>query len=417
MIGRSLIAVALLMSATACGRDAPAASGEPADSAGVPVVANPLPGPGTTTIALTDEPLATIGGPGRGPGHELFQVGSGTVLEDGTIVLANGGTVELRFYDRTGAYLRSVGGQGEGPGEFEAVSLVGAFGGDSLMVWDSRQRRFSVLASDGSFARSFRTSSVPGVIPTAIGALSDGRVVLRTRELGVGDPTATTGVERRPSHVVVLDPSGAVERELGSFPGEETSVVIREEGSSSYGVIFGRDVHAAARRDAIAVGNDDAYRIRIYRTDGTLARIVMQTREPRVVQSGDFDRALPEPLRPEAPSTPAKERFEENIERMPRHETFPAFGGSASRALRFDRTGNLWVLEYRTPWDERSSWHVFDPDGVFVGRVDLPEGSAWLDAGGDWILLRLEDELDVETVALFGLRRGAGAGMGAAGTR
>jgi len=348
--------------------------------------------------------MLTIGGAQRGTEHELFRVSGGTVLEDGTVVVSNGGTQELRYFDSSGTYLTSGGREGEGPGEFSSLSLVGPFNGDSILAWDQRQRRFSVFGPNGVFARSFRLPGTLMIGATPVGVLSDGRPVVRTIELGVADPTATSGIERRPSTFSVLDPSGQVEVEVGPFPGSEVSLVFGASGASAFPVVLGRGLHATARGTSIAVGTDDEYSIRTYTGDGSLLRVVRQMRDPLPVQPGDFDRATPLPNRPSSPPSPMKARFEANFAQMPRHSTFPAFGSSTPRSsLRLDQAGNLWVQEYLPPWGEGTSWQIFDSEGSLLGRLDLAEGITWLDAGSDWILTRVTDDLGVESVVLYQL--------------
>jgi hypothetical protein len=298
-----------------------------------------------------------------------------------------------------------------------SLSLVGPFAGDSLLVWDLSQRRFSVFGAEGSFGRSFQAPEGFGPGARPVGVLTDGRPVVMRHELAASDPSATTGVERRPSTIFVLGREGGIETEIGPFPGIESSVVMNELGPTMFGVVLGRSLHAAARGDRVAAGNDDAYSIRTYHANGDLTGIVRQAREPVPVASGDFERALPEVLRPDSPPSPAKARVQANIDQMPRHPTFPAFGSLSPRVLRFDRSGNLWVREYQPPWDESASWQVFDASGAVLGRLDFPEGVELLDIGQDWILTRDRDELDVERVVLYGLEAPNGAARSTADTR
>lgn len=146
------------------------ATGDPTvqriDSAGVPVVVNAAPDSTSPVWRLSAEPLVEIGAVDGPEEYQLFRAATGAVLSGGTIVIGNGGTQELRFYDAAGGHLRTAGGQGEGPGQFVRLSLLGTFGGDSLLVWDIQQRRFSVFAPDGTFARVFAAPAEPGPVPT-----------------------------------------------------------------------------------------------------------------------------------------------------------------------------------------------------------------------------------------------------------
>jgi hypothetical protein len=77
-------------------------------------------------------------------------------LDDGRIVVANGGSQELRYFDGEGTFLFSVGQEGEGPGEFRRPTRVRRAGPDTLLVWDQSLRRISYLSSAGTYLGSNR---------------------------------------------------------------------------------------------------------------------------------------------------------------------------------------------------------------------------------------------------------------------
>ena len=85
-------------------------------------------------------------------------------------------------------------------------------------------------------------------------------------------------------------------------------------------------------------------------------------------------------------------------------ETFPAHG-----ALKVDALDYLWVEEYRLPREESVVWSIFNPEGARVARVGVPLGAEVLEIGEDHVIGLTKDELDVESVQLFRLRRGAPA--------
>jgi len=122
------------------------------DSSGVSIVEmgdpRALTLPEWTVLA---SPVAVIGGDDSRPGHDLFGVRQAAMLSDGGIVLANGGGNELRFFGADGAFLRSVGGEGQGPGEFDALVWVGVMRGDTVLAYDQSQTRLSTLTAQGVF--------------------------------------------------------------------------------------------------------------------------------------------------------------------------------------------------------------------------------------------------------------------------
>ena len=95
------------------------AAAEARDSAGIQVVENPAPPAGSRLEwRIGPEPSVSIGRREGEDPYLLYRASDATILADGRIVVANGGSDELRFFDSTGSHLASRGGQGEGPGEF-----------------------------------------------------------------------------------------------------------------------------------------------------------------------------------------------------------------------------------------------------------------------------------------------------------
>ncbi len=109
----------------ACNADGVAPASAVRDSAGVRIVESVAPQwTPETAWRLSQEPVTHIGGMEGDPNQELFRVRGAIRLTNGNIVVANAGTSELRFFRADGSYLRSAGGDGDGPGEFRVVSWV-----------------------------------------------------------------------------------------------------------------------------------------------------------------------------------------------------------------------------------------------------------------------------------------------------
>ena len=71
-----------------------------------------------------------------------------------------------------------------------------------------------------------------------------------------------------------------------------------------------------------------------------------------------------------------------------------------------------WHLDRITELDqdgEVTDTPALDADGVWIRRLTIPEGPTVLDAGPDWVLLGQRGEMDVPTVAVYGVvERGEG---------
>ncbi|MCA9764269.1 MAG: 6-bladed beta-propeller [Gemmatimonadetes bacterium] len=67
----------------------------------------------------------------------------------------------IPVFDSTGRYLRSIGREGSGPGEYRRVSRILVLESDSILVLDDQLRRATILAPDLAYVRSFQFPAVP----------------------------------------------------------------------------------------------------------------------------------------------------------------------------------------------------------------------------------------------------------------
>lgn len=400
---RTLHLLAVLTSAACSGEGTENPPVVIADSAGVRIVINPKPQGGADPAwSVAAIPEVEVGGLVGAPADQLFQVSGAVVLSDGTLVVANRGTHDLRFYDAEGHHLVSVGGQGDGPGEFQALELVGRFAGDSLLTYDSRHRRASVFDGAGSFARSFRIGEAAGLTyPVPSGVLSNGTVIVQQGAMYIAGQTVN-GADREPIKLFLAAPDGAVKDSFGEFPGREMFVlaVLAERWMSVRPITFGLGFFVAGGNRRVAVGNNDEFAVRVYDESGTLLHVVRQYRDPAPTTDEDFTRYIESQLAV-VEEERSRRLYGQMYREMPQAESFPAYA-----SLRFDRAGNLWIEEYPRPGTDQPVWQVFDPDGIFAARVETPEGLRILDIGEDYILGVKRDDLEVEHVRLYRINKG-----------
>ncbi len=406
----AVVALMLLACGHAGGQSGPASSSR--DSAGVTIVSDVgAAGGGADLWTLSSGPLLQIGVVQGDSVYELAGVKAARLLSDGTIVVANGVTRELRFYDQQGRFVRSAGRKGDGPGEFRTITELCRFGGDSLLVYDAWDRRTSVFAPDGKFVRVDLLpdlNTAPGPMPAVEGVSADGSIVIGSTTYARPYPN---GYRRDTTRVVVLSRDRTARVEIGAFPAKEMS---EKRSSSGTDVVEGplpflRRTWMAAERRHVWVGTDDTYELRAYRTDGTLERIVRRTDQPaRPVTDALFDRFIQWTIgvraniarRAGAKPNPAAVR--KGIEDLPRVPALPTHG-----EMLVDGAGDLWVQAYVPPWDTSAprSWAVYAPNGRLLGRMRTPAGLEVLDVGPDAVLGLATDSLDVQHVQLWGLAR------------
>ena len=87
---------------------------------------------------------------------------------------------DIKKFDRTGKFIKSIGRKGQGPGEFQMPYLI-AVGRNSFLVYDITSQKLNRLDLDGNFIRGL---SVPfsGEDPKKIMSLPGGGFVLETEK-------------------------------------------------------------------------------------------------------------------------------------------------------------------------------------------------------------------------------------------
>ena len=153
------------------------------------------PAVGSSGWTVGPDPFITIGAAESPEEQQLFNVQGATRLSDGSIAVLNAGTGEVRLYDSAGRFTGAAGGRGQGPEEFRNMSLLGTLPGHSLLIFDSRNARFSVVSPEPAVARTFPPGSdVGGGALSSVGLLSGGRIAMHGPSIlgdDVGSRSAT----------------------------------------------------------------------------------------------------------------------------------------------------------------------------------------------------------------------------------
>lgn len=85
----------------------------------------------------------------EGP-YQFSSIGALTVDGRGRVFAYDDGSGELRVFDSGGVYIRSVGRQGGGPGEYRHVAGIATTPDGRLVVSDPFNGRIVIYAADGS---------------------------------------------------------------------------------------------------------------------------------------------------------------------------------------------------------------------------------------------------------------------------
>jgi hypothetical protein len=402
------LVLATLAFLSACDRSDRDDGGTPAaiverDSAGIHIVESH-----SMTAApewrLEDSAVMSIGVVDGDAAYTLHNVGGGFVLPDGRIVIANANT-ELRFYDRNGAHLRTAGREGEGPGEFKQIAGL-VLARDTVYVYDSQTKRLSLFSLDGEYLRSEPIPEVRSLVGASsrLAAVAESGLVYVRGGSAVPRRDSTGMYRLRMANVRISRDRSRVDT-LG------ITVLDWLTGNQQFMVPpFTRSSVAAASNSVVAVTDPDRYAIELWDIDTTQVQRIFRLREgPPALTRAAFDSAAREVVDREVraqtgsdqPNPELREKLEGLATHLEPYATLPAY-----TAVLIDDVGCIWARRWSARGATVYEFDVFGPNGRPAGRAKSPANMSFLQVGPDYVLARERDNVGVEYVRLYRLKRG-----------
>ena len=345
------------------------------------------------TARLDSVPLAVIGDETDDPLHGI----AGALFVGDTLVLTDLTSLTLRFYSRTtGELLHAVGGEGEGPGEFQRVGRPLRVG-SRLYVWDRDLWRLTAFGIDGEFQGSTTIEPIePYNIMSFMGLFPDGSSLVGLHRFDVNARAREPTIRRAVYVLARYDANGAFEDSLGSFVTSESYVEpFGRAGEQMTSAIFGRVGAVEVLGSRHYVMDDVDHAIDIFDRGGKPHGALAPDPPPEPVRVTQADVELAK--------SRGSEFFRNALDegRMQVPEYFPPYGWSGRRplaALRATGAGAIWVLDYGGVRDSTPTWTVYSPEGTQVMRVSAPDEVSVLAVDGDIAAIPAWDEFDVQTV-------------------
>lgn len=371
------------------------------DSAGITLVS--ISGaPETLPLwVISDEPILEV--KGEDPPF-LSSIGEVELLEDGSVVVEDNQSDELRIFDADGESFRTIGGPGEGPGEFRNLTELSLTPGDTIVAFDRRNYRISIFSPAGEFLRSVpveREVEGPRTYIMDAWAFSSDRFLLHSV---VDVDSANTEPRPRLNHndavLLELVPEGTITNRLAQFSGGYSVQFEGGGGSSPFAPRPIIDMNSG--RFGFSSGED--YRLTLAAGPPGILRVITwsgwkQPLADELVASvrSDFDAGWEE----------VREVDPQLVDNIMRATFAPELLPDSLPVLRSViplQNGRTWVCRFRPTneaWMEEDSWHLLNPQGHPVARLALPPESKLVAARGDHVVLVTRDSMDLETLRVF----------------
>jgi hypothetical protein len=262
---------------------------------------------------------------------------------------------ELRVFDTDGSHVRTVGRKGGGPGEFNQVIGMDWSPDGNLWMVDPQNNRISVFDTAGAYVKGHRTIGGYVISPWPGGFDDQGRFY----NYGVDPDAEGFGM------VLVrfdenLEPVDTIA--IPRWDGEENFFELRSErGWMRAGVPYSPSIswQFVRRTPYMWIARTGDYQIYQQTMDGDTVRAISRAFDPLPVTGEDLDSAIA-----------GLEWFVSQGGKI-EHSKFPSVK-PALRRFYVDDVGRLYVIPVTTEERNGRVLDVFDVEGRYLGRLDLP---------------------------------------------
>lgn len=343
---------------------------------------------------------------GEASGTFLGRIAGIAVDARGRIYAADRDYQTIRVFSPSGDSLKTIGREGEGPGEFTRLRGVQIGAGDSLFAYDGDQRRISAFGSSGRFAYSTTVSSGGRGLPSRLIKPDTTGFVI---EYSVPYTSRSQKVEHS-QWIRWLSPDGRVLRDSLLVAPNDEAIIEREEGRSITiaSLPFGRSaVIRVGPGNTLFYGWNDSLSIGWYTLEGQRLGRVQLPYEPVPVTDADVEAILER-----YPDNELGSRLKKMVRDADLPETRPAF-----QDFVVGDQGRLWIEMAGRPREERGdrssqkaphTWRVVDRERQTEAPLTLPqrESIEVVRQGKVYVLRQLEAGL--QEIVVYRLK-GSGA--------
>jgi hypothetical protein len=368
---------------------------------------------------VPEEPALQIGVVSGNPDYQFGPtVWDATRLADGRIAASDQGSSEIRIFDSDGAHVSTLGGRGQGPGEFGGPPWINASSGGGIVAWDPRLFRFSWFDSSGELLRDVAIGPSVVALRLSVGPTArvwdlaeDGRLLFFSTPV---EPVSRDagGIGNIFRRAVLIGYEGEATRQFGGLhPFSQTLEIERPDGvrvnmGNPWAPLSSAASGGQPLRVAISSGSE--WEIQIFAENGAIERVIRAeiSRFPltRDMISTELDRLLASGIVQR--NNLSAGQVERGWGQLSFPDSIPAIA-----TLDFDETGHLWVGRRLGTGrvDVVLGYEVFDPEGEWITSVEMPpelagpasERSRILEFGDDYLLTQWSDEFGVPFLRMY----------------
>ena len=403
-----VIQAAILATLLGCSGDSDAGPmAEVVDSAGARIVTYDLSDvsvPTYWTVGEHDLEIGVADGAGEYTFSRISDVG---LSHDGSFVVSDALSQEIRVYDTNGAYVRTLGGPGEGPGEFATAPLIAGLSGDTVFAWDSRSRRITSLSGSGDVIEMVTLRAESGGRPMQVTRKNDGSYLSQSVWIARGGPQGELHdfrVDLDSVTIEHLDSAGALidtVRVLANTERVESSELLGDGRFRTRRMQRPLSPRAFMRSDGVRpiLAHGSAFEL-ILRGDAGGTETIVRVNDAWPVMTPGEIRSRMEAVLLEQLDGGDLDPLMRRLYGEFLSERTPVV---ANVVISVD--GDIWVRRYEFASSDPAEWFVLSPDGELRGSVYTPPDFSLHEIRLDHIVGVARDDFDVPYVRRYPLTR------------
>jgi hypothetical protein len=278
-----------------------------------------------------------------------------TCDSEGNLYVLDQKANNIKIFDSSGKYVRTIGRRGRGPGEFNAPHHF-TFAKDRLVVWDEENLRICTISPEGKFLKSIK-SPMLGAWPYKLRSLPNGDIIIEKLKLSFTDKPQDFSLE-------IFSPDLKLKKVFYSnivWPYTYSKAAGKSLPAPFYFYIYW-DVTPEGR---IVMGFSEKNEIEIHDPFGGILSSLSHPYEPVKINAQDkkeFLNGITYVI--DGRRAPYPDVYKKNTE-------FPKFKPAFFNLL-VDAQGNILVSRYRNNRDEDyRNFDVFSSDGNFISTVQF----------------------------------------------
>jgi hypothetical protein len=280
--------------------------------------------------------------------------------ENGYVYVCDYKAHNVKLFDSSGIFIKTIGREGQGPGEFNMPYDI-AITDERLIVWNMGNRRLDALNKDGELIKSVSISIYDGW-PQMMRALPNGDVVIASERISLGQPD-------KPQNYFIDIYSPDLEKKKRFYTQQiwRNKYVKKGDRAINVPLPFSPRVYwDVSPLGEIVIGYSKSYKIEIYGIDGEKISSFSHAYIPEKITNEDKKKFFAS-----IGSFSGGERKQGADDFIVKNAEFPKIK-PAFQQIKVDSEGNVLVMGYRKNRAEEARYFdAFDSMGNFLENVQI----------------------------------------------